>query len=159
MPPRLPSYARTIYIKTEYLWSQSGVYLLQAVPLLIVCILVAVYGLCQPYKSTAINVLEICVLSNFVLLLMLQSTQLIKDSYFVFPVPEATLQVESNHTLTDDCQLYSGVATVSWILLPFYYLPLLGVVVTSAILLINYLRLAITITSYTAMHVHTIWFD
>ncbi len=113
---------------------------MQVIPLLIVCVLVALYGLLQPYKSTAVNVLEIYVLSNFLLLLMLQSTQLLKDSYFVFPVPEAAV-MEVNQTM-DNCQLYSGIATISWILLPFYYLPLFSLVVITAGLLVNYLRLA-----------------
>ncbi len=101
------------------------------------CILVAVCGLFQPYKSMAVNILEICVLSNFLLLLMLQSTQLIKDTYVVFPLPVAT--TESNLT-TSTCQLYSGISTLAWIMFPFYYLPLLGLVVVIGVVLINYLR-------------------
>ncbi len=110
------------------------------------CILVAVYGLFQPYKSIAVNILEICVLSNFLLLLMLQSTQLIKDNYVVFPLPDAI--TEFNLTTTA-CQLYSGISTLTWILLPFYYLPLLSLLVVLGVALINYLRsISITCTMY-----------
>ena len=75
-------------------------------------------------------------------ILMLQSTQLIKDNYVVFPLPDAI--TEFNLTTTA-CQLYSGISTLTWILLPFYYLPLLGLLVVVGVALINYLR-SISIT-------------
>ncbi|XP_064382704.1 uncharacterized protein LOC135331461 [Halichondria panicea] len=110
-----------------------------AVPLLIVCILVAVYirtvSALQVNRSQYTRDMRTLKLSPAIL--MLQSTQLIKDNYVVFPLPDAI--TEFNLTTTA-CQLYSGISTLTWILLPFYYLPLLGLLVVIGVVLINYLR-------------------
>lgn len=112
----------------------------QAIPLHTVCVLLAVYGLFQPYKSQLINLLEIVVLSNFLFLLMLHSTQSIKDALFVFPILDSSDM--GNLTTTDVChdQLYSGVALFTWLLLPFYYLPLFGFLIVIVVMIFNYLR-------------------
>ena len=111
---------------------------MQVTPILVTCILVAVYGLVQPYKSMWANILETMVLCNFFFLLILQSTlsQSIRDTFFVFPPPTAP----PNLTADGCSDEYSGIATITWFLLPLYYLPLLVLAIVGVALVIYYIR-------------------
>ena len=56
---------------------------------------------------------------NFLLLLILNSIAFFHDDYLTFPAP-----AESYNSTTDSCSgSVRGVATVSWVLMPFYYIP------------------------------------
>ena len=109
---------------------------MQVTPILVTCILVAVYGLVQPFKSTWANILETMVLCNLLFMLILQSTQSIRDTFFVFPPPTAP----PNLTADGCSDEYSGIATITWFLLPLYYLPLFVLAILGAILVIYYIR-------------------
>ena len=64
--------------------------------------------------------IESAVNMNFLLLLILNSTAFFHDDYLTFPAP-----AEPYNSTTDSCSgSVRGVATVSWVLMPFYYLPL-----------------------------------
>ena len=94
--------------------------IVQVVPTLVLAVYTTLYVYIQPYKSRLANVIESAVNMNFLLLLILNSTAFFHDDYLTFPA-----QAESYNSTTDSCSgSVRGVATVSWVLMPFYYLPL-----------------------------------
>ena len=108
----------------------------QASPTLVLAIVFTVYGFVQPYKSLIANIIEMGVQINFLLLLLIEATSEIHDIYFTFPPilqSDATSQGECVDTLT-------GIATTTWILMPFYYLPLLVFAVVAGVHLVLYIR-------------------
>ena len=103
------------------------------------CIMLAVYGICQPYKSRATNKMEIVLQVNFIFLLTLQSSGYLRD---VHNVPEDEL-----NTLNEVAAGFDGnitrISSLAKILLPFYYfyyLPLLFFILTAMIYLVVYIR-------------------
>jgi len=99
------------------------------------CVLVALYGLVKPYKSTLANILEVVVLVNFLLLLMLLSTELIKDQLFLFP------PITPMNTTAEDCMDgYSGITNLTWVLLTPYYLPLALLFIITVVFIIKCIR-------------------
>ena len=120
--------------------------LMQMVPMFIMCIMLAIYGHIQPYKNKLTNVLELAVQINFIVLLALESTSFLKDTYNTFPPlqPQMQASAELNTTaaLSDSiCKdAPVGISDLSKILLPFYYLPLLLLIITAIGKLIHYSR-------------------
>ena len=117
---------------------------LQVPPLLIVCLILALYGFIQPYKSLFANVMEIVVLTNFILLLALESTSFFRD---LFPSLGQMVQAGTslrNGTDVDLCNDETdnghGLTGFTIILLPFYYIPLFLFIVAASIKLILYIR-------------------
>ena len=108
------------------------------------CITLVVYGLIQPYKSKLTNVLELIVQINFIVLLALESTSFLKDTYNTFPpLPQMQASVQLNTTAADNniCKdAPVGISDLSKILLPFYYLPLLLLIITAIGKLIHHSR-------------------
>ena len=95
-----------------------------------------VYGFAQPYKSLIANILEMGVQVNFLLLLLIEATSGIRDLYFTFPP-----LLQSNTRFDPECvDSPIGIAPITWILMPFYYLPLLVFVVVACIHLAVYIR-------------------
>ena len=89
------------------------------VPTLVLAVYTTLYVYIQPYKSRLANVIESAVNMNFLLLLILNSTAFFHDDYLTFPAP-----AEPYNSTTDSCSgSVRGVATVSWVLMPFYYIP------------------------------------
>lgn len=78
--------------------------------------------------------------TNFIILLALESTSVVKDVYNVFPPPLlSSSNVSSN--ATDVCvDGPPGVSVFSIILLPFYYAPLLLFFVVAVVQLILFIR-------------------
>ena len=95
-----------------------------------------VYIYVQPYKSNVTNLVEAAVNVHFLLLLVLNATSFFRDDYLTFPTPMLSANV------TGCSNGASGIATVSWILMPFYYLPLLC-------LFVAFLFLTFIFTRYT----------
>ena len=96
------------------------------VPVTILCLILALYGHCQPYKSVAANILEAAVLSNFLILVLLRYTPHVIDTYFTFS--------SSHYELPEQCtDIPSGIATVTWILMPLYYLPVVLFLLTAGV--------------------------
>lgn len=114
------------------------------VPLLIMCVMLAFYGFMQPYKSNLTNVLELTVQINFIILLALESTSFLRDTYNTFPPPpQMQANAQPNTTAAGDSTCKDapdGISDLSKILLPFYYFPLLLLIITATGKLIQYSR-------------------
>ena len=117
------------------------------VPLFIMCIMLAIYGFIQPYKSKLTNVLELVVQINVIVLLALESTNFLKETYNTVPPlsqMQASAQLNTTATVADDSSPCKdapiGISDLSKILLPFYYLPLLLLIITATGKLIQYSR-------------------
>ena len=105
-------------------------------PTLLLAIIITVYGFAQPYRSLIANILEMGVQVNFLLLLLIESTSSIRDSYFIFPA-----LTQSNTEFDPKCvDSPTRIAPLTWILMPFYYLPLLVFVVAAGVYLAFYIR-------------------
>ena len=107
--------------------------------LLFLCVVVVLYGYIQPYRAHAVNIVEVIVEVNFFFLLLLVSSQLL-EQFLAIPFPSEGSR-SSSYCVGSDV----GVATVTWILTPLYYLPLLvlaGLVTAYIILLIRFVRTA-----------------
>ena len=107
--------------------------------MLVLCIILVVYGYIQPYKSLTANVMEIVIQMNFVLLLALESTSFLKDTYNTFPESEVEAGTSLNKTgvCKDDL---TGVSVFTAILLPFYYMPLFLLAILAIVKLILFIR-------------------
>ncbi|CAI8057065.1 hypothetical protein GBAR_LOCUS31079 [Geodia barretti] len=85
--------------------------------ILVLAGILALFGHAHPYKHRLTNISEVAVLTNFIILLALRQTPYVIDEYFQFPSEEGEGGCGDN--------VPRGVATISWILLPLYYLPVL----------------------------------
>ena len=74
---------------------------------------------------------------NFLLLLILNTTAFFREDYLTFPAPP---EVQSSNATSSCTHSVSGVATVSWILMPFYYLPLAILCMVLGLKLFLYVR-------------------
>lgn len=73
---------------------------------------------------------------NFLLLLLIEATSDIHDAYFTFPPI-----LQSNVTSQGEClDSQTGIAAITWILMPLYYLPLLVFAVVAGVYLVLYIR-------------------
>ena len=111
------------------------------IPLFVICIMLVVYGLIQPYKSKSANVLELVIQINFIILLAVGSNTFIKDTYNTFPVPQMptrAYQPNTTEAVCEDTHSNHGISDISKILLPLYYFPLLLLMVTAVGKLILY---------------------
>ena len=100
--------------------------------------MLAVYGITQPYKSRATNVMEMLIQINFILLLALESSGYLKDTYSVFPIPE--LPANNNVNITLSASTFNRISSITKILLPFYYLPVFPFIITAVVNLVQYIR-------------------
>ena len=101
---------------------------------MVVAVNVTVYGYIQPYKSLLANLLEIAVNINFLFLLLINSTSFFHEDMFTFS------DISSNSTSSDCGSSIAGIAHVSWLLMPVYYLPILGLSITAAMFAIHFIR-------------------
>lgn len=123
-------------------WACSGLprvsmpFSLQVVKVLVLAVYTTVSGYIQPYRSQLANFLETAVHINFLSLLILNATSYFHNDLFIF----------SSGSLTDGSSSESctgglaGIAHVTWILMPVYYLPVIGVCVTATILAVLFIR-------------------
>ena len=99
---------------------------------------IALYGFSKPYKSQAANILEVVVQSMFLLLLLVKITYGSESNFSTLP---AVTEDFLASTTADGCtDKLTGVAEEVWILLPFYYAPLLLMPVIALIWLSVYVR-------------------
>ena len=109
---------------------------MKASPTLVLAIIITVYGFVQPYKSRTANLLEMGVQVNFLLLLLIEATSNIRELYFTFPP-----LLQSNVTSEPECvDSPTGIAPITWILMPFYYLPLLVFTLVAGVTFVLYIR-------------------
>ena len=97
--------------------------------MLVLAITITVYGFLQPYRGLFANAIEIFLQIDFLLLLMLRITPIIQDQYLVFPSPPPSSSVDGDHCFDS----IAGVAKITWVLTPFYYVPLLVLVLTAVV--------------------------
>jgi len=84
----------------------------------------ATYIYAMPHKEMLVNVVELLFQLILILFLLLRSTRDIVDDYLVFPYRN-DIQDEIKF-LNKKCRDNdTGVATLTWLLFPFAYLPLL----------------------------------
>ena len=79
----------------------------------------AVYAYMLPYKEMLVNIIELFFQLNFLVFLMLRSTQNIINNYHIFPGNQTLASYE-----TDDCSNETSMANLTWLLFPWAYLPL-----------------------------------
>ena len=102
----------------------------------VIAVSATLYTYCQPYRSQLANFLETAVNLNFLFLLLINTTPFFRDDFFTFP----SLTVNSADSADCAAGSLSGIALVSWILMPLYYLPVLGASATAAVLLVLFIR-------------------
>ena len=73
------------------------------------------YAYIMPYKDTLINMIELLFQLCSLLFLLMRSTRQILTDYLVFP---------DSNAITGDCSDETGIATLTWLLLPVAYFPL-----------------------------------
>ena len=99
--------------------------------LFVLSVIFAVFGFLQPYENLYCNVLE-CLLSLDVLaLLLMRNTAQISDELQVLP---------QNNTTANQCADISGVTGFTWLLLPFYYFPVIVLAIVCIIAVTYYVR-------------------
>ena len=104
--------------------------------MLILVISIIIYTYVLPYKSKVANTLEIAVQLNFLTLLVLETTPLFQDTLFIFTAPsEQDLERNSQECVDSP----KDTSLLTWLLLPFYYLPVLGFTVTASVYIILFL--------------------
>ena len=101
----------------------------QVYGMLILVISLIVYGYVLPYKSKVANGVEIVTQLNFLMLLVLEATPLFRELLFIFPAPTGKVGDNEMKSSGHECEA-SPVTTssLSWLLLPFYYVPLVVLV-------------------------------
>jgi hypothetical protein len=109
----------------------------QVVPVLLLALSTTLYIYVQPYRLKITNLIESAINVNFLLLLILNTTAFFREDYLTFPAPP---EVQSSNATYSCTHSVSGVATVSWILMPFYYLPLPILCVVLGLELFLYVR-------------------
>ena len=93
---------------------------MQGILILFLAVYITVHGYVQPYRDLLANLLEIAVNVNSFILLLMSTTPYFYDDLFIFAP-----YTENNN-----------IAQVSWILMPVYYLPLLGACITTILVVI-----------------------
>ena len=111
---------------------------LQVSSIVIVAVIIAIHGYLQPYRSRLANLLELAVSINFLILLLINTTPFFNEDIFFFS--------SAGPSSTSECT--AGVAQISWLLLPIYYLPILVVSVTAATLAYPFIRLFLYVGHY-----------
>lgn len=78
----------------------------------------ALYGYIQPFEELHVNILETVLSINTLILLLLRNTEDIEDT-----LDTLEGQLPRNEMVCQD--KIRGVTIFSWLLMPFYYLPLI----------------------------------
>ena len=117
--------------------------------MLIVAAYTTVYSYIQPYRSRLANHLELATNLNFLLLLIISATSFFTDDFFYFP---SLTDVTESTDGAAHCGSVEGIAVVSWILMPFYYLPVLMALITTAVLASLYVRYIYKQCSFICMY-------
>ena len=87
--------------------------------------LIAVFGFLQPYENMYCNVLESLLSLDVLVLLLMRNTEQISDQLQVLP---------QNNITASQCADISGVTRLSWLLLPFYYFPVIVLVLVCSVM-------------------------
>ncbi len=95
----------------------------------VLAVTVAVYGYTQPYISLPANILEVFLSLDIIVLLLLKNTQQVVDQLQTYS-SQSYCQEAFNATCQCDGSI-EGVTSLTWILLPLYYIPLVTAIVVS----------------------------
>ena len=105
----------------------------------VLSVTIAVYGFVQPYKDMASNIIETVLSLNVLLLLLLQNTELIVDELQKVKVPEQP-SVETANVTNQCSNEINGITDLTWLLLPFYYIPLVVSVLVTTVWVMSRIR-------------------
>ena len=83
----------------------------------------ALYAFMLPYKEMFVNITELLFQLSLLIFLTLRSTKSIVDGYLKFPHHK-----HSNIMDATRCSSDTGIASLTWILFPFAYLPLVVII-------------------------------
>ena len=87
-------------------------------------LLIVVYGYFQPFQVTAVNIIEVALSVDTVILLLLRRTKTIEDVLGMSSGVQ-TQSIARNDSDTDCVDEVGSITDYTWLLFPFYYLPLL----------------------------------
>lgn len=107
----------------------------QVVKVLVLALFTTVFGYIQPYRSQLANLLETAIHINFLFLLIINATSFFHNDLFIFS--SGSLTDGSSESCTGSL---AGIAHVTWILMPVYYLPVIGACVTATVLAVLLIR-------------------
>ena len=93
--------------------------------------ILGVFGFLQPYENMYYNVLESLLSLNILVLLLMRNTGQISDELQVLP---------QNNINASQCADISGVTGLSWLLLPFYYFPVIVLALACSVVVAYYVR-------------------
>ena len=91
--------------------------------LLLICAVLTLYGLLQPYENSIVNVIEHLVQLNSIVLLIMVTSGMLEPYY----------ALSAADTANDSCSAVSSTAPATWVLLPLYYFPPLLLVIVFSI--------------------------
>lgn len=109
---------------------------MQVYGMLVLVVMIVVYSYVLPYRSKVANAVEIGVQLNFLTLLVLESTDLFQEALYFFRAPTDE-DVERSRVECVDSPM--GTSSKTWLLLPFYYLPVLGLVSIISVYFVLYM--------------------
>lgn len=98
--------------------------------ILLLVVSTSLYAYNLPYKSKIANILEIVVQLNFLALLLLDITPIIRDELFVF----------GGDTNNSGCNIFSRVSYIVMLLAPVYYVPVVLLLVVASAYLILFIN-------------------
>ena len=91
----------------------------------------SIYAYNMPYKSKIANIFELVVQLNFLILLLLELTPIVKEDLFVF----------SGDTSGGVCNnVFSSVSYIVILLAPVYYMPLLLLIIVAIAYLVLHIK-------------------
>ena len=101
---------------------------------MILSVYILIAGLVQPYRTKLANVLELILCSLTLILLLIPQVDQIEDTLDIY-----TLSSGDNISDLDRCDVEFNVTPFVWLLMPFYYLPLVVTVTVGVVLSIIWL--------------------
>ena len=93
--------------------------------------ILGVFGFLQPYENVYCNVLESLLSLDVLVLLLMRNTEQISDQLQVLP---------QNNITASQCADISGVTGLSWLLLPFYYFPVIVLALVCSVVVTYYVK-------------------
>ena len=80
-----------------------------------------IYAYVLPYKDMFVNIIELLFQSSLLIFLMIRSNKNIRENFLRFPKYVDDMATES-------CSSETGISYLTWILIPFAYLPLVVII-------------------------------
>ena len=135
-------------------YSTEFVSIAQYPSIFLLMVLIAVYGYFQPFQVTAVNVLEVALSVDTVILLLLRRTETIEDVLGISSVVQTQSRNDSDTDCVDEVE---GITDFTWLLFPFYYLPLLISCAAVVVWITLQLKSVIASTACCTLHEFPTW--